>query len=776
MNLQGNSDATFSQNINSDTDYITNTTDLSEHDYCWQNLKAIDPNELISGNLNQFEECLMRSEDILYIPQFSLFSNKYDIRNAKYVNLLDIIELIKSNKLENITNEIRNARACGDHVLKAMLKAKLPYFTHSGIFNPRKNIGFLQPSFTYQLDIDNIENPEELLNAIANDNNLNLLFATKSTSGNGIKGLLFLQEMIFIKHSWTMEEYRDAYKQATDILSLHFLEKYKVKIDCQMKAISQPFFLFHDSNIFINTRKYKMGVSGLSKCLLAIKLNSNNKKMNKMHGQSLETIINRVCKEKMHYNDFTKAIGTLVSVHNISYDTLIEHHTIFTKYISSESETLKNKSPLEILTEMKKSYNGQKGSFSIRNESFIFSQEVYSYLPKALQDVCSQMQDPIKRDIVLISLITAASAIFTRYRFYHGSGMDVKEYSPHILTLIIGQSGSGKGLTRYGKMLTDSLQRKSQDMRLTALEDHKKNEQEYLISMRKNFGIPTSKPPKPAKISFLFPADTTQAALVEILKDNPIGGLVFDSELDCLTQANGKKEFGGFSDIIRKAFHHEPLGRNRLGEGESYEVEAPRMATLLSATEDQVRKLILSEYNGLFSRFLFYKIQRHFIEYVKPNMQEDIIGGEIIKLSTLLCEKANPWEKELTYLKFTDNQEARLEAEMLDKKDIEEQFGGDIGASWLRLALIVKRIAVTLAAIQNTGPGTVPDNCFQAAIEMLSVLKKHSLSTLDLIRQNQGKKDVNWDEYLKLKEEGYSDTEIAKMLGVSRSTLARRKK
>jgi len=114
--------------------------------------------------------------------------------------------------------------------------------------------------------------------------------------------------------------------------------------------------------------------------------------------------------------------------------------------------------------------------------------------------------------------------------------------------------------------------------------------------------------------------------------------------------------------------------------------------------------------------------------------------------------------------------------EMQDKKAAEDKHGGDIGASWLRMGLITKRIAVTLAAFEGGGGPELPDNCWQAALALLPTLKAHCLRALDIVRSNQGKIDISKQGYEALKAANMTDEMIAKELGVSSKTLQRRKK
>ena len=59
---------------------------------------------------------------------------------------------------------------------------------------------------------------------------------------------------------------------------------------------------------------------------------------------------------------------------------------------------------------------------------------------------------------------------------------------------------------------------------------------------------------------------------------------------------------------------------------------------------------------------------------------------------------------------------------------------------------------------------------------MLPVMKVQCIEALMKIRENVGLKPISKDEYNKLRSEGKSDKEIAKILKIDPSTLQRRKK
>jgi hypothetical protein len=220
--------------------------------YLWIQPDAKHLRYIHTGDLISLKDRLCSGS--VCVPTFALYPNAYtvDEKSARIVNLFEVVDIMRGDELKTKAAAIKSAAAIGDISEKVRLKKELPYITHTGIFLPRENKGLRLPGFTFQLDIDYPDNPERIIEQIINDRQLDVLIASKSVSGKGVKALLFLRPLLYLRDDWTHDQYRTAYHQATDILYAYFLKKYQTKIDTQMKAISQPFFLFSAPNLYIN--------------------------------------------------------------------------------------------------------------------------------------------------------------------------------------------------------------------------------------------------------------------------------------------------------------------------------------------------------------------------------------------------------------------------------------------------------------------------------------------------------------------------------------------
>lgn len=93
--------------------------------------------------------------------------------------------------------------------------------------------------------------------------------------------------------------------------------------------------------------------------------------------------------------------------------------------------------------------------------------------------------------------------------------------------------------------------------------------------------------------------------MLENLMDANGAGLICETEADTVSTAIGT-DYGHWSDTLRKSFDHERLAYNRRTNHEYRECKISYLSVLLSGTPAQVKPLIPSAENGLFSRQLFY--------------------------------------------------------------------------------------------------------------------------------------------------------------------------
>lgn len=126
------------------------------------------------------------------------------------------------------------------------------------------------------------------------------------------------------------------------------------------------------------------------------------------------------------------------------------------------------------------------------------------------------------------------------------------------------------------------------------------------------------KPIEPKRKVLFIPANTSGSKMIEHIEANKEFGVIFASEADALTTAM-KNEWGNFSEVMRGAFHHEPIELSRRANNEFLSNEKAHLSVVLSGTPKQVNSLVQSVENGFFSRLAFY-------EFEAPIIWRDLFG------------------------------------------------------------------------------------------------------------------------------------------------------
>jgi len=158
---------------------------------------------------------------------------------TKTANIIGILDAIKSGFWKEKINALR---ACKDEESKKVLKKSLDYFTCSGTFKKREDKGIISYSGLIQVDFDNIENQETLKYRMLELINDSYVFsAFVSPRGNGIK--------VIVK----VEPFLNKHERCFFSLIGYFFGAYCLKADTLIHAVSVPFFVSYDPNLYLNT-------------------------------------------------------------------------------------------------------------------------------------------------------------------------------------------------------------------------------------------------------------------------------------------------------------------------------------------------------------------------------------------------------------------------------------------------------------------------------------------------------------------------------------------
>ncbi|GAB3343191.1 hypothetical protein GCM10027299_58580 [Larkinella ripae] len=339
-------------------------------------------------------------------------------------------------------------------------------------------------------------------------------------------------------------------------------------------------------------------------------------------------------------------------------------------------------------------------------------ESLYKRLPLPLKKVCESFEDWRERDVFLVSVLGVLSGCIDNVTgTYSGDRIHA-----NLFIFIAAPAASGKGSMVWAKSLVGPL-----DKALRALPIN--GEDRILI----------------------LPANNSAANLIGQLNQNGGRGIMIETEADTLGN-NIRQDWGNFSDLLRKAFHHEPVSLARKTKKELVEIDNPRLSIVLTGTPGQVVGIIPSAENGLFSRFAFY----HFQEMarwrdVSPSAQRGDRAALFEKTGTWFAKEILQFAQRPVKFSFTESQWAVLNINYSHLlKQTQAELSPDVQGAVKRSGLIVFRLAMILSAVrrlQHEHRWAEDIECneadFRSAIELGEVLFQHSVNIFDLLPKKE---------------------------------------
>lgn len=316
--------------------------------------------------------------------------------------------------------------------------------------------------------------------------------------------------------------------------------------------------------------------------------------------------------------------------------------------------------------------------------------------PKILLLIMSYATSPTQRDVMLIGALTAIGASMERYVRCPYAG---KLQSPCLQSFIVAPSASGKGILSLIRLLVEPIHDEIRQQVATEVKAYKKEKAAYDVMGKERSKVEA--PQMPQNRMFLISGNNTGTGILQNIMDANGTGLICETEADTISAAIGS-EYGHWSDTLRKAFDHDRLSYNRRTDQEYREVKKSYLSVLLSGTPAQVKPLIPSTENGLFSRQLFYYM--HGI-WAWINQFE---SGEA-DLEAIFTDIGLEWKKQLDLMKTHGVHTLRLTDEQ--KQEFNTLFSdlffrsglandNEMSSSIARLAVNTCRIMAEVAMIR----------------------------------------------------------------------------
>lgn len=658
------------------------------------------------------------------------------INNLGDSNLFDILQDIKSDKYEGVINSLRYAKHKGEDAKADKIKNGLIGFTTSGTFgNSRTKKDIISYSQVVCIDFDDI--PVELLDdKLAKINECKFTLASFiSPRGEGIK--------VFTEVNCNEEQHTTAYNQ----VALHYQEVAQFKFDLKCKDVTRLCYVSCDPNTYVNEnatvfelRKENIPIVNEVKPMNP-EILSTNDLFNKclVFTQQKEQYLNG------SRNNFIYLFASNANRFGIYEDETLNYCTANFDLNNTEIKNSVNSAYKHQIADFAKfadfaNYNSETELNLIENISTenalssmpFLPDDVFDKLPEILKRGCSVFEDKRERDVFL----TGALSIISGCMVNVSGGYRGKKHYANLFCFIIAPAASGKGAIAFSKDLGNKYHDK-------LVNESKEKQKLYAIKLREyNKKIADRKqdtsdlePPviPPFKVLYI-PADNSSARVIQQLQEGDEQGIFCETEADSMGNVFSQ-DWGGYSVLLRKSYHHEPITYSRKTNKEWIEIKQPRLSVALAGTPSQVAGLIKSAEDGLFSRFIFYTFKSE-LKWIDAG---ETMGG--INLTDWFDMLSNDV---LNFVEFLENQ-SDINFNLTTAQWLKlNQFGKeclnnfatfiseDLSSTSKRLGLGLYRICMLLTALRYFDNGETTTNfiCddedFDNALKLVKIYQEHS--------------------------------------------------
>ena len=279
-------------------------------------------------------------------------------------------------------------------------------------------------------------------------------------------------------------------------------------------------------------------------------------------------------------------------------------------------------------------------------------------LPAMIQPIMSLAQSDAERDMLLMSLLTAAGSCMPNLYFRYG--LTGKKYYPNLQCFIVGSAACGKGIANLALELVSKVHE---------------------------------------ALPLVIAGDSSYPGFYKQLERQNGRGYIHESEGSVITDV-WRSSVTNYNTALRKAAEHEPITRNRARDNSS--ITCPQLSVLLTGTFSQYKALVPSIENGYFSRLLTLIVndqQAFSSRYVEPASGSNGVMGIAAQRLFDLCQtlyKSRPIEFSLT-----SEQRARLGQHLETAYPaLMQLLGVNFHSVVLRMAVHIERIAMVLTALR----------------------------------------------------------------------------
>ena len=666
---------------------------------------------------------------IMYVGLYKDF-----VKPIQNISLNEILKEIKTGTYKDDVEYLRGVKQMGNDDLANSLKNKLFGFTTSGTFGtPRSKNNIETYSQTLCLDFDKIPNDEiENLKQIVNNCSYTLA-SFISPSGQGIK--------VFVSVDSDVSRHEEVYAQ----VAYYYKNLTGFDYDPKCKDVGRLCFVSYDPELFYNEnaevfsfeKETQLVISGVRRESTNIITSDETLyeclKFTEKKEQYCKGNRNKfVCLFANNANRWGISEAETLAFCTTNFD--LEEKEIKATVYSVYKNNIADFASFAKVTKLQSSEpNNQSDEHAddlIKSTPFI-PESVYENLPPTLLECCKMFSDRRERDVFLTGALTILSGCLPNVSGEYSGSL----VYPNLFSFILAPAASGKGALKFAKVLANKYHAKTLDK---SIQDKKDYEAKKAASKKGGKKIaPTfiGGMPKEPKFKVVYiPANTSNAKVIQHLEHNNGRGIICETEADTLGQTF-KNEWGGYSDMLRKAFHHETISISRKTDSEFVEVNEPKLSVALSGTPKQVFGIINSAEDGLFSRFIFYVFKTDSV-WLDPSPKSNPINLTTFfeKQSENVLKMVEFFETDEMKLHLTDEQWEELNDEF---KTFLEQISTFVSEDALsvvkRLGLILYRFCMIFSAIRKfeTNSHCREVECsnvdFKTALALIKVYLEHSI-------------------------------------------------
>ncbi len=685
----------------------------------------------------------------LHNIKFQYVDNAWDKKSEKLITQLNLDSAIKSGAIKGFSFRglIRDGRNAGTEQERKAIKPKLPGFV-AAMAECEGDISsdnFKTHSGLIVIDIDCDDNPELLKGDLKSAEELkatlsadDYIFRMFSSPSYGLKLLI----KIDCRDKETHERYFIAIRN-------HFENQYGLKIDESGKDVSRLCFLSYDPELYINNDS-KVFPEESIKDIVIEKPKTAHHEINEQTLKGVEFLVQQIEEKKL---DITGNYDSWVRI-AFALNMLGEQGEEFFVRVSQFHKGFNER---KCRKKFKQCTNNRSSGISLGTffhvcqqaglklprtgtqylKTPLFPDEVFLNLPPHAAEAVKHSKKNRERDISLLSFITIVSALNPDiFGLYRG-----KQLYMNLATLIVAPHAAGKGEMNTPSPILHPFEFEKQKEQESLYEAYYKALKKWKESKKNGEEIP--KPKKPGRKMIRLPK-TSYAAVVKLMFYNA-SMLFFSSEADTLNNLFAQA-WGDWSALLRQAAHHERHPYYNKTNDEHYDLVQPKLSTLLSGTPSQIKTLVDSVENGLFSRFIFYyftersEFENPFTQQINLTEYYENLGKEIMEHFELLHSNM-PHVGEIEFRFTIEQQEDFYEFFCSQQKELRETVGDQTEGSLFRLGNSFFRIAMILTALRKTetdnGILICEDVDYHTAKLMTKVFIEHVVCVSGLLPKTQ---------------------------------------